>query len=122
MPLPPDDGPALLPDVGAAHSFLLEFDRVAIQFGELSGLKVGKGNLEFAAVRPIRKSDALDAWFKTPKAKNVVVKFVDFEGLEVKRYSVTAAQPKTLENNGVPGETALMTETFVFTYKECKLA
>lgn len=115
---------ALPPDDASARSFGLEFDGVLItNLVEVSGLKVGKGNLDFAAVRRVAKSDALDAWFKTPTAKDVVVIFFDFEGISVKRYSVTAARPKTLEINGVlSGDNSLLTETFVFTYKECKLA
>jgi hypothetical protein len=111
-----------LPEDDSAHSFGLQLGDVTIKgFIEMSGLEVGQAS-EFAVTRVLTGDESLNALFKAPNPKNGAVIFFDFEGRPVRRYTLTAAKPKSLRLNAVlSGGTSAVTETLVIAYKKCEI-
>lgn len=82
---------------------------------------------ECTLTRPLTKNNSFDKWIKDAqlgkmkgarKGGSIIV--FDYEGEEVKRYTITAAWPKSLELSSMKaGDTSVLTEKLVLTYESC---
>jgi phage tail-like protein len=141
MPLPDFDG-------GVGHSFGLEVDGVMItSIAEVNGLKMEQDVIELkesaadggysirklpgrwkagevTLTRGLTADDSFEKWIKdsqlgsTEGRKNGAIIVFDFEGREIKRYTITNAWPKSLEIGTLKaGDTSVLTEKLVLTYE-----
>jgi phage tail-like protein len=142
IPLPEPDG-------SVGHSFGLEFDGVLIKnIAEVNGLKLEQDVIELKEntadggysikrlpgrwkagectfTRGLTDDRSFEKWIKDSQAggpgarKNGSVIVYDFEGKQIKRYTITNAWPRSLEIGTLKaGDTTVLTEKLVLTYEQ----
>jgi phage tail-like protein len=141
MPLPDFDG-------GVGHSFGLEVDGVVItSITEVNGLKIEQDVIELkentadggysirklpgrwkagecTLTRGLTEDDSFEKWIKNSQIgdqgfrRNGAIIVFDFEGKQIKRYTITNAWPRSLEIGTLKaGDVSVLTEKLVLTYE-----
>lgn len=136
-------------DAGVGHSFGLEFDDVSItSIAEVNGLKMEQDVIELregtadggfaikklpgrwkagevTLTRGLTEDKSFEKWIKesqladTGARKTGSIIIYDYEGKEIKRYTITNAWPKSLEIGTLKaGDTSVLTEKLVVTYEQ----
>jgi phage tail-like protein len=141
MPLPDSAG-------GVGHSFGLEVDGVVItSITEVNGLKIEQDVIELkentadggysirklpgrwkagecTLTRGLTEDDSFEKWIKNSQIgdqgfrRNGAIIVFDFEGKQIKRYTITNAWPRSLEIGTLKaGDVSVLTEKLVLTYE-----
>ena len=141
MPLPDSAG-------GVGHSFGLEVDGVVItSITEVNGLKIEQDVIELkentadggysirklpgrwkagecTLTRGLTEDDSFEKWIKISQIgdqgfrRNGAIIVFDFEGKQIKRYTITNAWPRSLEIGTLKaGDVSVLTEKLVLTYE-----
>ena len=141
MPLPDSDS-------GVGHSFGLEVDGVVItSITEVNGLKIEQDVIELkentadggysirklpgrwkagecTLTRGLTEDDSFEKWIKNSQIgdqgfrRNGAIIVFDFEGKQIKRYTITNAWPRSLEIGTLKaGDVSVLTEKLVLTYE-----
>jgi phage tail-like protein len=142
MPLPDSDS-------GVGHSFGLEVDGVVItSITEVNGLKIEQDVIELkentadggysirklpgrwkagecTLTRGLTEDDSFEKWIKNSQIgdqgfrRNGAIIVFDFEGKQIKRYTITNAWPRSLEIGTLKaGDVTVLTEKLVLTYEQ----